>query len=575
MRPSIVTHHSSSRDLPTIQLPVASSERLRSIDAQVMETPGEPLLSKGRQIRAVLRKPVPKVLQYALPPPAASNLPLPLQSKYSAGSPRADEDDDGEKTPRPFATKQVAMPKVITPLNETKVAGRGPSSDLPLRDYSVPLLVTTPSNATTIPSSNLEKPLPSTMRVPPPTPEKINTFLASKGAPTTTSSRLGPPLVSSNMTISRSSSGRSAVSERSNTPTPELPSEGFKSAKSSITSTADPLETLRALAKQTEALHARFATLRSERHKLSSSIVGSLKEDRPGPQYTTTLIDQHLCLAAVSSSMDICFAKLKSLDCQKEEAVRLFVAQQTASVSVAASPSSVYSDAVCGSGISPEVALQLLPQRSMSHLRKDSATTGGPVGGWPTGSLAPPKRPNATRLPSSSLLHGPGEPPLRSRSIRIQGPKAEKILSLMQEAASDAAPASPDGMFLSSGRYTPPVRSERSPAIEVYIPPTSPFELMPPMGPAPSASLPGLPPLTGMSKTDGVANALRGLQALSSGETSPNISAGVRTPDGDERDSQELPMGLKSSRRGLLQTIQVFVDDEILDYYTNGMARQS
>jgi hypothetical protein len=31
-----------------------------------------------------------------------------------------------------------------------------------------------------------------------------------------------------------------------------------------------------------------------------------------------------------------------------------------------------------------------------------------------------------------------------------------------------------------------------------------------------------------------------------------------------------VPFGLKSAKRGMLQTIQVFVDDDILDYYKNG-----
>ncbi|KAI6872367.1 hypothetical protein KC334_g18749, partial [Hortaea werneckii] len=40
-------------------------------------------------------------------------------------------------------------------------------------------------------------------------------------------------------------------------------------------------------------------------------------------------------------------------------------------------------------------------------------------------------------------------------------------------------------------------------------------------------------------------------------------------PISPTQDEDELPMGLKSARRGQMQTIQVFFDDEILDYYHN------
>lgn len=97
--------------------------------------------------------------------------------------------------------------------------------------------------------------------------------------------------------------------------------------KGSLTTLIDPAATLKELAEQTEALQARYANLRVERQKISSSMVAKLKEQRPGPEYANLLLDEQLSLAAVSSSMDICFAKLKALDCRKEEAIAALIAQ--------------------------------------------------------------------------------------------------------------------------------------------------------------------------------------------------------------------------------------------------------
>ena len=100
---------------------------------------------------------------------------------------------------------------------------------------------------------------------------------------------------------------------------------------------ADPqavqaLATLADLAKQTEALFARHAKLRSERQQLSTEITQGLRENRPGPAYVNTLLDQHMCLATITSSMDICLAKLRSLDCRKETAIAVLAAQAVTKV---------------------------------------------------------------------------------------------------------------------------------------------------------------------------------------------------------------------------------------------------
>lgn len=90
---------------------------------------------------------------------------------------------------------------------------------------------------------------------------------------------------------------------------------------------ADPIQTLKDLTKQSEALHARHASLRADRLKLSTAISASLKDAKPGPEYANSLLDQHLSLNAINSSLDICFAKLKSLDCKKEEAIQVLLEQ--------------------------------------------------------------------------------------------------------------------------------------------------------------------------------------------------------------------------------------------------------
>jgi len=89
----------------------------------------------------------------------------------------------------------------------------------------------------------------------------------------------------------------------------------------------EALADLADLAKQTESLFARHARLRSERQSLCTEITQGLRESKPGPDYVNTLLDQHMSLATITSSMDICFAKLKSLDCRKENAIAVLAAQ--------------------------------------------------------------------------------------------------------------------------------------------------------------------------------------------------------------------------------------------------------
>jgi hypothetical protein len=97
--------------------------------------------------------------------------------------------------------------------------------------------------------------------------------------------------------------------------------------KPSLPTFADPAATLKELTEQTEALQLRYTSLRIDRQALSASIISKLQDTKPGPDYHNLLLDEQLSLAAVSSSMDICFAKLKALDCRKEDLVAAMIAQ--------------------------------------------------------------------------------------------------------------------------------------------------------------------------------------------------------------------------------------------------------
>ncbi|KAF7184980.1 hypothetical protein HII31_13603 [Pseudocercospora fuligena] len=101
------------------------------------------------------------------------------------------------------------------------------------------------------------------------------------------------------------------------------------SRRPSAPSQTDPVETLKSISEQCESLHERYASLRVERQKVSTSIIANLKDQKPGPEYCNMLLDEQLSLAAISSSMDICIAKLKSLECRREDVIAALIAQTT------------------------------------------------------------------------------------------------------------------------------------------------------------------------------------------------------------------------------------------------------
>lgn len=93
-------------------------------------------------------------------------------------------------------------------------------------------------------------------------------------------------------------------------------------------STATILMTLSELSTQTENLHARYASLREERQALSGSITEALREHKAGPEYTNTLLDQHMSLSTICSSMDICIAKLKAVSKRRDRMMATLITGQ-------------------------------------------------------------------------------------------------------------------------------------------------------------------------------------------------------------------------------------------------------
>lgn len=82
------------------------------------------------------------------------------------------------------------------------------------------------------------------------------------------------------------------------------------------------LASLSELIAQTDALHERYGKLRADRQELSSAISQGLREQQAGPEYVNTLLDQHMSLSTVCSSMDICLAKLKALNRKKDSLIK-------------------------------------------------------------------------------------------------------------------------------------------------------------------------------------------------------------------------------------------------------------
>jgi len=388
-------------------------------------------------------------------------------------------------------------------------------------------------------------------------------------------------------------------------PTPDLPDRAGTPVQDG--SIPDPRAVMADLTKQTEALHKRYATLRSDRQKLSTSIVASLKEQKAGPEYANTLLDQHLSLAAINSSMDICFAKLKSLECRKEAAMAAIIADNTSkekaekSKKVAGNSSQPETSTRPGAAVgpTPSSGTRAKSNSSPSKLRKDSAHPEDISPKFDTprkdsdviGSLPEDREKRNTVIKASpeptitgcttaepEELYNTDVEEQMPKKIRIKGAKAAQILGLMKEAA-DGRPSSP-GITLPDDL---PANSSRrgGPAIEVHIP-TAPLRSMPPYDvyarkrrnpsnhPSPRRNTGESASSASPSSGEGERSELHS-RAGSSVESAPEEQE-IQTPkDEDDAAASEELKGRerkgRAAKRAMVQTIQVYFDDEILDYY--------
>ena len=422
----------------------------------------------------------------------------------------------------------------------------------------------------------------------------------------------------------------------------------------------DPLQTLQELSRQSEALHTRYATLRSDRLKLTTHLSATLREQKAGPEYVNGMLDQHLSLNAINSSMDICFAKLKSLDCRKEEAINIFLEQMKAKMATEEMQSSSYAYMK-----SPALSsLSIESGRATPEVVVEPATATSPHRSSPMPARPPPEPPKEEKpspkvethhqqqeendskggkpSPSSeseeqkdtnksekrtTVIHASqlaGKPSVESlakamakseemspvspleyddeeewkpKRIRVKGAKAAKILGLVSGSAA-GRPASP-GITLPVGSPTigsPSVKQVVDIEIQTKQPSSKVGTVKSPLPPKPTAPAPTRQPppprrvntdessISGVSTRTGprpsrqntdesalsTASAVSAVSATSNSqaESSPEEPE-VKTPRGsqDGPTPQSAPLGVKNAKTGMLQTVQVFIDDDILDYY--------
>lgn len=85
----------------------------------------------------------------------------------------------------------------------------------------------------------------------------------------------------------------------------------------------DSIQILREHSDQTKALHAKYASLRADRQRVHSRLLSSLRSGKIGTSHVDSLLDQELSLAAITASMDVCVARLKTLESRRENAVEV------------------------------------------------------------------------------------------------------------------------------------------------------------------------------------------------------------------------------------------------------------
>ncbi|KJX97561.1 hypothetical protein TI39_contig481g00030 [Zymoseptoria brevis] len=88
-----------------------------------------------------------------------------------------------------------------------------------------------------------------------------------------------------------------------------------------------PLRILEHLNQESEALNTRQANLRAERQRISANIISTLQSPQRTPEHLDHVLNDQLALVTINSSMDICWAKMKSLECRREDAIAALISQ--------------------------------------------------------------------------------------------------------------------------------------------------------------------------------------------------------------------------------------------------------
>ncbi|KAH9826960.1 hypothetical protein Tdes44962_MAKER03191 [Teratosphaeria destructans] len=646
---------------PTFVHSIASPRSSPSVDS-VPVVPALPFRSAEHRIEDVLKSPDtdhgPPVKKIILPKPAGPQAPpsTPSSAQQEFGmraawnkfsniaSPRSVRSAEGERTPKAsqlwrLGPSQASLMQ-ISDIKERQTTVQTPateyvSSQTPRKDSLIQRKSDDPSEGpSSTPAKHPDGPPP------PPTPSKDAHFMPLSPRPTMTPAMVSPlfeaprgsaspqpPLASViSQPPSRDAPKPHAATESvlrprvvDKGPTPDLPVRATTPASDG--SRVDPSAQLSNLTKQTEALHKRYATLRSDRQMLQSNIVASLKEQRAGPELASILLDQHLELTAINSSMDICFAKMKSLECKKEEAMAAIIAQHkalhktdaTARRRASHKTRSVISPLSETSGRrTPDMNLDVrssMHQRSSSRRRiapplpKPGRADNEPLPALERQGTRSTNRHTVIRATRQStdvvvgedfaaepdqLSRAPQGTEVESKKIHINGVKAVQLLGLVREVANDQSGA--------DARTSPPelvksaltAAATQQPLIEVHIP-TSPHTVLPSTilsNPNHNKTLP-TPPSSAKhhhsTPSDASTTASTASSSAQSSAAEPSTATTSRTSSTshspleltrEDYEGELMECRTRESRtvgklmRGKsVHTIQVYVDDDILEDY--------
>ena len=276
---------------------------------------------------------------------------------------------------------------------------------------------------------------------------------------------------------------------------------------------ATTLSVLSELTVQTDNLHARYASLREDRQTLLSAISQGLKEQRAGPDYANTIFDQHMSLATVCSSMDICLAKLKVVARRKDNLVKTLMPQTThiaAKPSLSAineqksTPVPMSARSTPAFSSSPHVQSLSTPA-SLQPLRSTPAHSSPHKASLSTCASLQPLRSNPVHEVVSRPAHSDAMQRFRAnldvdydtddstapRRMNIKGAKAAKILGLNLEANGSPEPRSSESSNSLHPAHNPKANhSTTSLDRELFTRAPSPN---PPPAPAPDRPLPARP----------------------------------------------------------------------------------